>query len=256
MAFDATIYEEGIYDEASVYDAWLRYANERDLFKVYLDDNFDKWATKNPMSIVEIGSGSGATSTRVMDILDNNGVDYTYTGVEPYLAQLDMFRKKVPDTEKLTLVQAGLSDFVAEKSYDLAFVVHSLYYVSNLRESLKKINSFASQALIIHHGPNGINTVHEAFREHVKEGPHIISTYKDLEQALQEEGIPYKLDTFPSQVDIRPIKESGNEDGKKLIEFFLERTDLSDEVIERVREFFRDKPDTMTHEVGIFLTNP
>ena len=256
MRFDSTIYEDGIYDEASVYDAWLKNANERDLFKEYFEKNMDTWATKSPLSIVELGCGSGAAGIRIMGILEKAGIEYEYTGVEPYQEQINVFKQKIGDKPNVHFIQSGLEDFETDKKYDVAFAIHSLYYVPNMTEAIKKIYSFSKITVIVHHGPHGINEVHEKFREYVKEGPHIIGTYAGVATALKSEKIEFQFDTFPSEVNIKSIKEAGNETGKKLIEFFLERTDLSDDVIEDVRNYFRERLDTMRHDVGIFITKP
>ena len=255
MKFDSTIYKKGVYDEALIYDAWLKNTNERDLFKNFLQKRIDKWATKSPLSVVEVGSGSGAAGIRVMEILRNAGIEYHYTGVEPSEDQIRSFQKKNREDLNVSFVTSSLQKFNPEKKFDIAFVVHFLYYVEDLVEALKKIDTFSEKVVIVHHGPHGINEIHKAFRKHVKKGPHIISTYDDIATALKEAGIPYSFDSFPSHVDITSIKEADNETGKKMIQFFLERTDLSNDVIEQVRNYFRAQPDIMTQEVGIFITN-
>src|SRR6185295_10536947 len=112
------------------------------------------------------------------------------------------------------------------------------------------ICSLGKTKLIVHHGETGIHQIHEAFREYVKEGPNIISTYQKIETELDSLGIKYELQQVGARVDIRPCHDPKNPDGIRLIKFFLEHSELPQKVIEDVSEFLRTKGDFLDLDHG------
>ena len=246
--------DESVYTEASIFDAWLKNTDQRDRFSKFFQEKLDVWATKSPMSIVDIGCGSGASGIRIMDILGNASINYKYTGVEPFEEQLKPFKDKLIDKENIKFEVTTLEDYQTNDWFDMAFVVHSLYYVCDMLQALKKIHSFSDKAAIVHHGHRGINEIHETFGKYIKKGPHLISTYDDIASCLDNAGIDFEFYSYESNVNVRSIKEEGNKTGKNLIQFFLERSDLSDDIIEEIRDHFRKGPDFMIHDEGYFIT--
>lgn len=250
--FDSKIYERDIYED-SIYSAWLKYSNERDVLEEFLRKNFERWVKKNNLSILDIGCGSGSAARRIMRILDDRVIAYTYTGVDPYRDQLDRWAEWLPEDKRVTLIKDTIENFKPDKTYDLVVVVHALYYVDDLRGALEKIRSWGKIALIVHHGERGINEIHQALRSLVKEGPNIISTYNKVKNELDIAKIPYDFDVVMTQVDIRPCHDPKNEDGRKLIRFFLEHSELSEDIIENVSLFLKSKGDFMKQDVGYFF---
>ena len=254
MGFDARIYEN-IFQKA-VYSAWLKHTNERDVLEEFLNKRFSEWCNKKELSIVDIGCGHGSAAQRVMNVLDSHEIDYNYTGVDPYLNQLKRFREWLPDDKKIQLVQGTFEDFETEQRYDLGLVVHSLYYTEDLQQALRKVHQLAEKAIIVHHGKEGINTIHDRFPHYVKEGPNIISTYENVVEALDNLGIAHTLNVYPTAVNIGPCKDPQNPDGRKMIKFFLEKTDLPEEILKEVSAFIRNLPDIMNHDIGLMITSP
>lgn len=254
MTFDPKIYERDIY-KGTVYSAWLKYSNERDVLEEFLKKHPEHWIRKDNLSILDIGCGSGSAAKRIMSILDEKNVSYQYTGVDPYQDQLDRWGEWLPENKNdiVTLKKGTIENFNPDKKYDLVIVVHALYYASDLKKALKKICSWGTNAFIVHHGQYGINEVHQAFRSFVKEGPNIISTYNKVKSELDAVRIPYRLETVITQVDIRPCHDPKNEDGRRLIKFFLECSELPEEIIEKVSAFLRAKGDFMKQDVGYFF---
>jgi SAM-dependent methyltransferase len=248
--FDAKIYERDIYQD-SVYSSWLKNSNERDVLERVFRDCRDWWC-KDGLKILDIGCGTGSAAKRLFKILDEGKLGYSYTGIDPYEDQLKKFRTEFPD-KRISLVRSSFEDFVPDKEYDLAILVHSLYYVDDLKGALKKICGMAKKSVVVHHGERGINEVHEAFRSEVKKGANIISTWRDVKKALDDAGIAYDLQIVETEVDVSSCRESGNHEGLNLIRFFLERTDLPDSLIVKVREWFKKRPEKMGQDVGYFF---
>lgn len=249
--FDSKIYERDIYED-SVYSAWLKHSNERDVFEKYLKTNLGKCCKKDSLSILELGCGSGSAARRMLSVLNEKGITYSYTGVDPYQDQLDRWLEISPLDKNVTLIKGTVENFVPNKKYDLVLVVHSLYYVDNLAETLKKICTYGTNSFIVHHGEKGINEIHQAFRSYVKPGNNIISTYNNVKIELDNLHVPYNLDIVMTKTDIRPCHDPKNEDGRKLIKFFLERSELSENIIEEVSSFLREKGDFLKQDVGYF----
>ena len=248
--FDPKIYERDIYQE-TVYSAWLKYSNERNVLEKFLRDNFRSLFAKKKLSIIDIGCGSGSAAQRLIKVLDENDVNFEYTGIDPYRDQLDRFKEWAGD--RVTLIPSKIENFEASEHYDFAYLIHPLYYTDSIAEVLKKVFSFANSALIVHHGERGINEVHEAFRKYTKEGPNIISTYTNVKEALEELEIPFELQVVDTKVDVSACKDPHNPDGQKLIKFFLERSVLPDTIINEVSEWFKSRPNIMIHNAGYFL---
>jgi hypothetical protein len=232
------------------YLSWLEHANERDYLERFLRSSVDVWCPSKTLSMLEWGCGPGAAALRFFKILRENDVSFDYTGVEPFDAQLEEFRKIGED---VTLVQGDFETFTPSKAYDLALVIHSLYY-TNMVEALEKTFEYADRAIIVHHGVNGINSVHEEFPDLVNRMSNRVSTYQDVLRSLEGLGRNYEFVELQTQVDIRPCKEL-NQEGRNMISFFLERTNLNEEEFVRVSEYFQERSDYMRHDIGVIFAS-
>ncbi|MFH1649672.1 MAG: class I SAM-dependent methyltransferase [Candidatus Woesearchaeota archaeon] len=232
------------------YDSWLLHANERNVLERVLHERKDEWLSPEGISIVDVGCGTGAGSSRIFKVLDHYNVPFVYTGVEPFQEMLDKF----PQRPETTLVKSTLEDFEPKEPADLVTAIHSLYYVADQTEALRRMSRMGKRMLIVYHGERGINQVHQQFPKLVAKGKHLISTHNDITDKLDELGIKYDCRVYETQVDIRPCKEEGNVHGKNLITFFLEQEEISKETESRVREYLRTLPDFMTHEMGVIIT--
>jgi hypothetical protein len=261
-----TPFEEFIYTQPDgPYTSWLAMTSEKRDFERWLAQNIHLFGIARifgrSVSVLDLGCSWGSTSFRIYRVLRSLGLEIEYTGVDPYRLQLDRFRQ-LADESGLTgirLVEAGSESYVPDREYDLVIASHSLYYTSDMRLALQKIVQAGHEAVIVHHGPRGINSVHEAFGEHVKPGPHVISTDADVAACLQTIDLQGRLvgrGGFPSTVDVTPCIMD-TQHGRNLISFFLERgfDTISPEIIEAVRRFLRQTYAPhyqMTHDVGIF----
>ncbi len=249
--FDAKIYERDIYQD-SVYSAWLKNSNERDVLERVFRDRAGWWCKDN-LAILDIGCGSGSAAQRAFKILDEKRFTFEYTGVDPYEDQLKRFRDDMAGKKSIELVCSTVESFTAPKKYDLTMMVHALYYVTSFEDILKKVSTTADKVILVHHGKFGINEVHQQFRSYVKPGPHTISTWEDVQHSLDTVGIPYTLEIRDTQVNISSCKDPKNEEGIKLIKFFLEHSELGPNIIEEVSDWFKKMPDMMKQDVGYFF---
>lgn len=251
--FDPQIYERDIYEE-SIYSSWLKYTNERDLLEKILRERMREWVTKDHISIIDIGCSVGSAAERLFKVLGDNKITYDYTGIDPYGDQLKKFRERHPE-ESIKLIQKSLEDIGTGIKYDLAYVIHSLYYVDDIKSALEKIIKISSKAIIVHHGERGINTIHQQFSKYVKPGPNIISTHKLITSSLDEIGKEYTFENYETTVDVTPCHDPKNKDGVNMIKFFLEQSELPQNIIEEVSAFIREEiGDTMIHDMGLIIT--
>ena len=249
--FDSKIYERDIYQD-SVYSAWLKNSNERDVLEQVFRDRTSWWC-KDALSILDIGCGTGSAAGRLFSILNQQGFSYDYTGVDPYQDQLDRFREAFPEQKVMNLICSKVEDFSPSRTYDFTMAVHALYYVDSFEEILKKIHATAPKSVVVHHGKFGMNEVHQKFRQHVKKGPHIISTWEDVQKSLDATGIPYTSEVRDTEVNVSSCKDPENSEGRKLIKFFLERSELPEYIIKSVSSWFATRPDVMKQDVGYFF---
>ena len=213
--------------------------------------------------IIDIGCGFGSISIELMKMLEKNRIQFQYTGVDPSKAQLKRFRELLQSEGRndVRLVESRIEDFIYEEIYDLAYIGHSLYYAESMIDTLEKVIRNSKEVCIVHHGEGGINEVHQAFSEWVREGPHIISTYNQiiscLEQ-LKEQGMnfEYVLHEFKSLIDVKDCQNPASKRGRALIAFFLERDyeTIPRRVRRDVRDFFgKQIGNSMLHDEAIIL---
>lgn len=249
--FDSKIYERDIYED-TVYSAWLKNSNERDVLEEVFRERLNWWSKDN-MSILDIGCGTGSAAQRLFKILNEQRFLFAYTGVDPYEDQLIRFRDTFQEQSNIQLVKSRVEDFENSRKFDLILFVHSLYYVDDFVQVIKKFRAMGDKLIIVHHGKLGINQVHQQFRLHVKQGPHIISTWEDVKKALDHAKISYNLQIRDTEVNVSSCKDSENEEGRRLIKFFLEHSELPEETIKEVSDWFNSRPDMMKQDVGYFF---
>lgn len=213
--------------------------------------------------VIDIGCGFGHMSIALMRMFEESHVAFEYTGIDPVQTQLKGFKELLTreHRRKVKLVASSVEGFVFDEAYDFAFFGHSLYYVHSMHETLKKVIGHSKETCILHHGQGGINTIHQAFSEWVRKGPHIISTYAQVVACLsqlQKEGMAFEYDVceFQSAIDVKECQNPESSRGRDLITFFLESDYERLSVRARcdVHDFFRNQiGDTMLNDEAIIV---
>ncbi len=241
-------------EERPIYSAWLKHSNERDMLEKVLDEKFDDWYVRNPLSMLEWGCGLGSAAQRFMSVLNRRGAEYNYTGVDPFLDQLARFRSVVSGDKRVRLEQGSFDSYVPEKKYDLGIAVHSLYY-ADFEPVLAKIAEFSDKMFLVHHGEQGINQVHLSFPELIIGRANEVSTHKDVCAVLDHLQISYDVQVYTSEVNVEPCHDPQNSDGRDLIKFFLDNKDLTEAEIERVSLYFRKLGSTMMEHDFVIISS-
>lgn len=270
--FDQYVYVQTVYGKGNTpFDTWLRRTTEKKLFQDWLRDEglqqLDIGALTRPMHMLDCGCSSGSTTMRFVVEAQRYGLREIHcTGFDPYQEQLATFAEKAAPLEDvvLTLVQDTIESFHAPHLYDLVIASHSLYYVQDMYAAVTRLLRFGRETIIVHHGERGINTVQQAFRQHVHAGPNVMSTADDVAHALAAAGVVpagmavrhYRL---VSTVDVGCFgaEHYDEEVSNNLMSFFLERpiAEISTALRSAIRAFICEQyPDgKMLHDVSVFV---
>ena len=242
----------------SPYATWLRHTDEKDRLVDRLPGILARMrfgrAGGGRRRILDVGCASGHTSMRILGVLDRIGIEAEYVAIDPYREQLDLFRARLDETGRrdVTLARSPLETFDAPAgSFDLVVASHSLYYVPDVADAARRIRTLGKEALVVHHGPRGIDEVHRAFPALVRRQGFVVSTYDDV--------LPHfpgaTLRSFTGTVDVAPCHDPASEDGLDLVSFFLERDAraLPPEARAKIAAWFRARfpAGTMAHDVGV-----
>ncbi len=249
-----------IYEAPQTYPVWVQYCNERDRLEEKLETEFSSWCpVQEEVSMIDWGCGFGAGAERFWNVLDGRSIGWNYVGVDPSPSMLRNFRKRIGESEKETTVelhQASFASYDPATCFDLALVIHSLYHSEHFDQVLRKVHDSAKSAVILHRGKRGIDEIQNRFPDWVVQSTNTMSTYQDICSSLDSLGIPYKLVEFEAELDITPCKDWKNEDGQKLINFFLHDPNPGVMRTNVVRHFLFGQPDVMPHDLGLIITNP
>jgi len=199
-------------------------------------------------------STAAGVGTVLADFHRRIGIEAEYVAIDPYREQLDLFRARLDETGRryVTLARSPLETFDAPAgSFDLVVASHSLYYVPDVADAARRIRTLGKEALVVHHGPRGIDEVHRAFPALVRRQGFVVSTYDDV--------LPHfpgaTLRSFTGTVDVAPCHDPASEDGLDLVSFFLERDAraLPPEARAKIAAWFRARfpAGTMAHDVGV-----
>jgi len=205
--------------------------------------------------VLDVGCGCGHTSLQILRLFEQLGIRVDYTALDPYREQLDLFRARADAQGRmnLKLIQSSLQGFHPANAFDLVIASHSLYYMEDISSSIEKILALGIESIVIHHGPRGINEVHDRFPPWVNRDGFIISTYNDVSPHLPKA----EFLSFQGSVDVACCQDPSSTDGLNLLTFFFERDflELPASVRAEAHAFFRETfPETMVHDVGVFVT--
>ncbi len=248
------------------FSAWLKYCNEKQLFEELLSDKIGLLnISKNTgtQKILDVGCGSGETSTRILNVLNKRSIPFEYTALDPFQKNIDAFKIKMGELS-MSDIKYVLSTFekyeASKNTYDLLVACQVLYYFDDIKSMIEKMLDMAKETIIVHHGSNGIHTFHQKFLPYVRTTDHIMSTYSEVQNMLDEINSDgkYKIQFFKfvCQVDIKACKDENSEDGNNLLTFFLGK-DISEipvDVRKEMHNYFKQNYDKyMEHDQGVFF---
>ncbi len=237
-----------------IYDAWLANADERDVLENLLSERLHEWCRANPLHMIDWGCGTGSAAKRFFRVLSAEGIDFDYTGVDPFPQQLARFAASTPQHQTIRFAEGSFQTFDPAGHYHLALAVHSLYYAGDLNAALSKMATTSDRMLLVYQGGEGVHKVRGRFSNWVQFEDRTKGTYEEVCASLEEHGIPYDLAIYPTQVNVRPCHDPTNEEGRDLVKFFLDDRDASQEKICAVSEYLSSFGDTMQHDMAVIIT--
>lgn len=242
-----------LYDKG-IYTSWLRCSTERQLLGDVLYGLKDKWM-QHPMSIIEVGCGSGDGAKELFRTLEKERTSYQYLGIEPSKYMRDNFEESSKFACFKRVEEGSFETLDLKYRATLSVALHSLYYVDSQPDALAKLRRIGEKSLIVHHGTQGIDEVQNEFKDLVLPGPHIISTIDDIAAELDVQNVFYSRHDYLSQIDIRPAKDPNSQLGRNLINFMVERDNLNDAEVARIRKYLQTREDYLPQSVGVIITN-
>lgn len=248
--FRRELYTHNIYDAAeNPYTSWLEVTTEKrileDWLRMHLPRLHLSGIRHRSVTVLDMGCSWGSTSLRLLRVLRDLGLSVQYTGVDPYEEQLERFAYEASALGMSVprLLIGDADTFTATEVYDLVFVSHALYYLrTDMREVLQKLVRAAREAIFVHHGSQGIHTLHQAFPHVVTPGRYLISTDKDIARAFTKVDLAGRALTpyhFTSTADISACMDPVSQRGQNLLAFFYEREyeTIPPEELARIRSF-------------------
>lgn len=223
-------------------------------------------ATKKPMEILSIGSGTGDFDLAFMKALQARIRDISYTALDPNEEHNAVFSRKFRESglniRSFRILPKPFRGEGAEGPYDLIHMTHCLYYIPDRKEAIRQTFELLSPGgflLIFHQTPIGINEIQREFMRRVKGNEAEMFSTRNIQKLFEELGIRFKFDILVSDLDVTDCI-ADNTRGKLLLNFLLESnlTDLDislrEEIISRLKETCRYENGRyyLFHPSGIF----
>jgi len=217
-----------------------------------------------PRTILDIGCNDGRFAAELLGLLsDAFPVGCRYTGIDPCVSALERFRNgdfphgifielRAESAEDLPSGEKGGSDV---QRYDLTIVAHSIYWVRELDETVKRILDISEFVLFVVRGCRGIYSIQELFRDKVPSLEFNRYNADDLERVLKDRAVGYERLNVATEIALENIDD---EEMRQLISFCLDSPlDVMGEAVVRdAMTLLLSYGDRITHDVSVFVVPP
>lgn len=198
---------------------------------------------RSSLDVASIGAGSGILDVPLIDAVRATK-PIRYTVVEPFEEQCAAFAKRAaallasPDVT-LEIRNEDLAAVPETEQFDLVLAIHSIYYVPDLGDSIRKLLRLTRPGgeLVLAVAPcEAMNQLAEIFWRTQLESP--IWFLEDVERELAATGVAYRTDRIDSHLDFEldhpsladianflvhaPLDEMGPELGPLVLEYLHE----------------------------------
>ncbi len=122
--------------------AFERLSDQRGLIAEHLAGRLARMED-GPVSVLSVGCGDGSLDVRLAEglVLAVPGRPVRYVGIEPWSASAGLFTTEMAalgaDELSVDVHVASFSDAPVDETFDVVVFVHSIYYVADVRETLR-----------------------------------------------------------------------------------------------------------------------
>jgi ubiquinone/menaquinone biosynthesis C-methylase UbiE len=212
-----------MYDREEVFRAYMERATEKQRFVERFRDEFPGEA--RPMRIVDFGSHDGTLTLRLLEAAqDRIPRSSEIICVDPSHPALKRFESKpLPDRFVFHFYPETIENFLLRSwdRFDYAIVSHSLYWSKDLKGVLKKIAAVSRRSVVVLREAKGNFQIQSTFRQFLGNPEEQLYTAADVEAALGEFGLRFKMETVESLI---AIPERSDPAFETLASFFLQTT--------------------------------
>jgi len=244
----ASDYSLSEYIYSCGYNLRLKYASfKQDALNWIADNHSDLLRVENP-EILSLGCGTGIFDTALVKIIQQQKTQWSFTGLDFSMTDLECFRKSLSVLDKETRSRMDLQYKKFEpstemgKCYDLITMIHFLHSFDNvlpiIKNALRHLSSSSDgRLLIIQHNKQGVSEIKDEFLDILPNQKFQCSDH--IKQLLHAENITFTTHTIDASFDISIMQEMSL-DTLLLMSFCLvnDLSKLNTVQQERVRQAF------------------
>ncbi|KAJ8255291.1 hypothetical protein GJAV_G00203210 [Gymnothorax javanicus] len=236
---------EGRY--ADGFQFYLDYSNEHKVIREFIDkilpDEFARIGEGKPsLNVLSVGSGGGEIDAHILSVLQSKvpGASISADAVEPSNELNEKFKALVarsPNLQKIPFTWHPVTSDEYEtmfknkketKRFDFVDMIQMLYYVSDLKATIKFFHSLLRERgkiLIIHEAANsGWNILWKIYEEQLcKKSISKYLSAGEIKTTLQKLGLKYEEYTLPNSCDITMCFNKEDEMGENLLDFMTDQ---------------------------------
>jgi len=196
--------------------------------------------------VLSVGCGFGNHDLVFVEIFSPDN----YIGVDPSKDALLVFKERINQAQQQGQIRETSFQFFEQKfedyvhtqeKVDLVLMIHSLYYIPNREEAIKKALDIGEKVLIIH---NALGTgVAKLQKDLIPDRFHSLGHSGDIIQAVERISCNYEI-----LGQLKPTTDVSSP-SNELLDFFMEKNNLDAQERQRVLSYMaKECPDgVMTH---------
>lgn len=244
-----------IYEDKTFFGDYLESTSEKDFFA---DTFINKVKGKKISSLLDLGCFDGTLTRKLIANLEKSNQSLSLlTVVEPAAAPLkefeqQMIRVNAPKNNVLQFINSSMEDFLFKNmtSYDWVIVSHSLYWVGDNSQIIKKIINTAKNGAIIIRDTGVLHEVEMKFRPLMTNKHKRFISSKEICDVFNESRVKYEIQNFKASMRVANYKSP---EFKQLAGFLLDLTldEISDSLLENLYNDLNVINDRSTYGIDI-----
>lgn len=180
-------------------------------------------------AILSVGCGSGDFDLELIQILKTRIPRIDYVAVEPNHVHCQQSAERLVASPlegiRCVIHPVPFEEFHTDERFDLIHFTHCLYYIPDREAAILhavKLLVDGGRVVVFHQTPMGINQIQRKFLKRTKGDTNEMFSSKDLEEILDRNRIPYRLEVLDSTLDITDCFGLDSKMRDTLLSFFLE----------------------------------